>query len=40
MTEAAPILVMALLAITFLQSGYDKIKDWKVYSWGQYSNIQ
>lgn len=29
MTEAAPILVMALLAITFLQSGYDKIKDWK-----------
>jgi hypothetical protein len=30
MTEAAPILVLALLAITFLQSGYDKIKDWKV----------
>ncbi|MBP6073611.1 MAG: DoxX family membrane protein [Flavobacterium sp.] len=29
MTEAAPILVLALLAITFLQSGYDKIKDWK-----------
>lgn len=29
MTEAAPILVLALLAITFLQSGYDKIKEWK-----------
>ena len=29
MTEAAPILVLALLAITFLQSGYHKIKDWK-----------
>ena len=29
MTDAAPILVLALLAITFLQSGYDKIKDWK-----------
>jgi uncharacterized membrane protein YphA (DoxX/SURF4 family) len=29
MTEAAPILVLALLAITFLQSGYDKIKDGK-----------
>lgn len=29
MTEAAPILVLALLAITFLQSGYDKMKDWK-----------
>ena len=30
MTQVAPqLLVLALLAITFLQSGYDKIKDWK-----------
>ncbi|SHI86411.1 DoxX family protein [Flavobacterium haoranii] len=27
--NATPILLLALLAITFLQSGYDKIKDWK-----------
>lgn len=27
--QAAPILLLALLAITMLQSGYDKIKDWK-----------
>ena len=30
MTQVAPLLVLAFLAITFLQSGYDKIKDWKV----------
>ena len=29
MIQVAPLLVLALLAITFLQSGYDKIKDWK-----------
>jgi len=29
MTQIAPLLVLAFLAITFLQSGYDKIKDWK-----------
>ena len=29
MTQVAPLLVLAFLAITFLQSGYDKIKDWK-----------
>lgn len=29
MTQATPILLLLLLAITFLQSGYDKIKDWK-----------
>lgn len=29
MTQVAPILILAFLAITFLQSGYDKIKDWK-----------
>jgi uncharacterized membrane protein YphA (DoxX/SURF4 family) len=29
MTHAAPILILLLLAVTFLQSGYDKIKDWK-----------
>ena len=29
MTQLAPLLVLAFLAITFLQSGYDKIKDWK-----------
>ncbi len=28
-TNAAPILLLLLLAVTFLQSGYDKIKDWK-----------
>jgi uncharacterized membrane protein YphA (DoxX/SURF4 family) len=28
MTQIAPLLVLAFLAITFLQSGYDKIKDW------------
>ena len=27
--HAAPILALLLLAITFLQSGYDKISDWK-----------
>ncbi|KIX20532.1 DoxX family protein [Flavobacterium sp. 316] len=29
MTQAAPILLLLLLSVTFLQSGYDKIKDWK-----------
>ena len=29
MTQVAPLLVFAFLAITFLHSGYDKIKDWK-----------
>ncbi|AWM15291.1 DoxX family membrane protein [Flavobacterium sp. NRK F10] len=29
MPQAAPILILILLALTFLQSGYDKIKDWK-----------
>ena len=29
MTQVAPLLVLAFLAITFLQSGYDKMKDWK-----------
>lgn len=29
MAQATPILILALLAVTFLQSGYDKIKDWK-----------
>lgn len=29
MTQATPILLLLLLSITFLQSGYDKIKDWK-----------
>ncbi|EAZ96781.1 hypothetical protein FBBAL38_05140 [Flavobacteria bacterium BAL38] len=29
MIQVAPLLILALLAITFLQSGYDKIKDWK-----------
>ena len=28
MTQIAPLLILALLALTFLQSGYDKIKDW------------
>ncbi len=27
--QIAPILILILLSITFLQSGYDKIKDWK-----------
>ena len=29
MAYAAPILILAFLMITFLQSGYDKISDWK-----------
>ena len=29
MIQVAPLLVLGFLAITFLQSGYDKIKDWK-----------
>lgn len=29
MTQATPILLLMLLSVTFLQSGYDKIKDWK-----------
>lgn len=29
MIQFAPLLALALLAITFLQSGYDKLKDWK-----------
>lgn len=29
MENAASLLILALTAITFLQSGYDKIKDWK-----------
>lgn len=29
MTQITPILLLLLLSITFLQSGYDKIKDWK-----------
>ena len=29
MIQVAPLLVLAFLAITFLQSGYDKIADWK-----------
>lgn len=29
MVQIAPILLLLLLSITFLQSGYDKIKDWK-----------
>ncbi len=29
MENAASLLILALVAITFLQSGYDKIKDWK-----------
>ncbi|MBF02708.1 MAG: DoxX family protein [Flavobacterium sp.] len=29
MIQVAPILLLSLLSITFLQSGYDKIKDWK-----------
>lgn len=27
-THAAQILILLLIAITFLQSGYDKLKDW------------
>lgn len=29
MENATSLLILALVAITFLQSGYDKIKDWK-----------
>jgi len=29
MIQITPILLLLLLTITFLQSGYDKIKDWK-----------
>jgi hypothetical protein len=29
MAHAAEILILGFLAITFLQSGYDKISDWK-----------
>lgn len=29
MIQVTPILLLLLLSITFLQSGYDKIKDWK-----------
>ena len=29
MVSIAPLLLLLLLSITFLQSGYDKIKDWK-----------
>ena len=29
MINVAPILVLVLLAVTFLQSGYEKIMDWK-----------
>jgi len=29
MAHAAELLILAFLAITFLQSGYDKISDWK-----------
>ena len=29
MVQITPILLLLLLTITFLQSGYDKIKDWK-----------
>lgn len=29
MTVITPVLILAFLAITFLQSGYDKIIDWK-----------
>ena len=29
MINIAPILVLALLAVTFIQSGYEKIMDWK-----------
>lgn len=29
MIQVAPLLILGLLAVTFLQSGYDKIKDWK-----------
>ena len=29
MINIAPILVLALLAVTFIQSGYEKIMDWR-----------
>jgi uncharacterized membrane protein YphA (DoxX/SURF4 family) len=29
MFNAASILILALLAVTFIQSGYDKVMDWK-----------
>ena len=29
MAHAAELLILAFLAVTFLQSGYDKISDWK-----------
>lgn len=29
MINIAPILVLILLAVTFIQSGYDKVMDWK-----------
>ena len=29
MINISPILVLALLAVTFIQSGYEKIMDWK-----------
>ena len=29
MINVAPILVLILLAVTFIQSGYEKIMDWK-----------
>ncbi len=29
MLNAAPILILAFLAVTFIQSGYDKVMDWK-----------
>jgi uncharacterized membrane protein YphA (DoxX/SURF4 family) len=29
MFNAAPILILAFLAVTFIQSGYDKVMDWK-----------
>ena len=29
MINVAPILVLVLLAVTFIQSGYEKIMDWK-----------
>ena len=41
MIQVAPLLVLAFLAITFLQSGYDTIKDWKgnvVWLTGHFTN--
>ena len=29
MTQHAVIIILAFLAITFIQSGYDKVTDWK-----------